>query len=84
MKARLRLEKDIKKCDKFEEEIKKVTVKIDQQINKHMNLEIKNPEKAIRGFVMLKSMESRERLIAAYGEGKVKRCCMRYLCCRWR
>jgi hypothetical protein len=82
LKAKLRLETDIKKCNQFEEKIKKVEAKIARKIENHKNLEIKNPEKAIRGFAMLKSMIARERLIVGYDEGKVKRCCMTYLCCR--
>jgi hypothetical protein len=32
LRARLRLEEDIKKCNEFEEKIKKVVDKIDRQI----------------------------------------------------
>jgi hypothetical protein len=49
---------------------------------KHKNLEMENPEKAIRGFVMLRSMVARENLIVAYGEGNIKRCLLSVFCCK--
>ena len=55
--------------------------KIHEKKIEHLTLVFKNPEKAIRAFVMLRSMKARETLIAAYYDGKVKRCCVRYMCC---
>jgi hypothetical protein len=33
-------------------------------------------------FVMLRSIKAREELISKYYDGKVKRCCVRFMCCR--
>jgi len=33
-------------------------------------------------FVMLRSIKAREELISKFYDGKVKRCCVRFMCCR--
>ena len=33
---------------------------------------------------MLRSMKAREELISKYYDGKVKRCCIKFMCCRYK
>lgn len=81
-KARLRLESDIEKCKEREKKIAKLVKKIELKQIEHRKLELKNPEKAVRAFVMLRAMKAREQIRVAYHDGRVKRFLARYMCCK--
>jgi hypothetical protein len=48
----------------------------------YLKYQLTSENKAIVAYVMLRSMEGKERLINAYKTGSCKRCCLTYFCCK--
>ena len=66
---------------KFDKSIEKFTIQIDKNIETYNKYELSHNDEAIVAYVMLRSMEVRERLINAYKDGAMKRWCLINCCC---
>lgn len=84
MKEQLRQEKrqscDKKDHGKYDKKIAKLSVEIEKNIALYNKYESTNTNYAVVAYVMLRSMEGKNRVLQAYKPGKCRRCCFTYFC----
>jgi hypothetical protein len=80
--TRMKLDKKAKNKVKYEKAITKLSANIDKNIGEYNKYELSHTNKAVVAYVMLRSMEGKERLIHAYRMGAFKRCCLTNFCCQ--
>ena len=84
MREEARLEKleqdssDAQKCLKIIENISK---HINKNIEEYNQYQLSNTNKAVVAYVMLRSMEGKDRLTRAYRVGRCRRWCATNCCC---
>lgn len=74
---------DKKAIAKNKKEVEKFEAKIAKQIEKCQKIsrESTDDNEAIVAYVQFRSMEGKERALAAYRDGACRRCCLTYFCC---
>jgi hypothetical protein len=80
--ARKKLDKDVDNSSHYDKSIDKLGQKIEKNINSYNKYELTHTDKPVAAYVMLRSMEGRERVINAYKAGAVKRWCLINCCCQ--
>lgn len=80
--ARMKIDKSEKKQEKYKSKIKKLSESIDKNVAEYNKYELSHTNKAVVAYVMLRSMEGKERLIHAYHMGAFKRWCLTSFCCQ--
>ena len=82
VEARLKLDKDGKRKEDYKKKIAKLSADIDKNIASYNKYELSHTNKAVVAYVMLRSMEGKERLLNAYHMGATKRWCLSAFCCQ--
>ena len=78
---RMELQTSEKKKAKHQKTIEKLLKRIDKNIKDYNKYELSHTNKAVVAYVMLRSMEGKERVINAFKAGACRRCCLTYFCC---
>ena len=80
--ARKKLDKNPKHIPYYDVSIEKLGKKMEKNIQSYNKYELSHTDKPVAAYVMLRSMEGRERLINAYKAGSTKRWCLINCCCQ--
>lgn len=67
---------------KYEKRLTKIRKEVEEKFDKYEMLKVKHPEKAVRAFIMFKTMSSRDNILLQYHDGPFKRYCVQAICCR--